>query len=432
MKKISYDPLQVLAALFALLWIGTSAYALELPIFGKNGQKKIPVPRLKLGLDVGGSYSDNVNTTPGRNSKGVRMYVTPQVQIEMPDLLGAFSHNARVNRLYVDGGYRYGYLGVNGTKVDFHKNAHTANAGLRYSISPKASLGSQYVFQRDQYPFSGAGDTYTVNDVNTGLKVQLTNRLTLAPYHKFQAFNDTGLDGDVLQSTFQDYSDNRVGWDSCYTLSPKVAVIGNSEFQNRAFHENNTKDFYSYGGKGGLEIKVTPKITASGQGGYAKRYFDVNKDGDSILWDAKIQYTPSRRIVTNLYYTQDMQDTLVTGFLAEKASASLVDIIPRNYRLVRTQRFGTNIGLTLTDKDRIDTGFSYQIARAGSGDDVTPATVGVAKKLEERDYELSVNYSHAFTKWLGLQLGYAHIGRNTNIADNFRANVLTFGMHLGW
>jgi len=412
------------------LALTTMAHALELPIGVKPGEKKKLLPRLRAAVTVGGDYSDNVNTSPGRNSKGMRLRVTPEVHVEFPDFNRMFSQSLHTRKLYVEGGYRYGYLGVNGRKIDFHRNAHTANAGLRYGLSNKASLGSQYVFQRDQYPFAAAGDTYTLNDVNTQLKMELTRRLTWTPYYKFQNFSDTGLDGAGTFSAFNDYGDNKVGWDTSYRISPKVSIIGNSEYEHKAFRKSQTKDFWSYGGKGGLAVQLTHKISAQGLGGYGKRYFDTGKDLGSALWDAQLQYVPSRKLVTTLFYNYDQEDTFTTEFLQEKASPSLVDFLPRNYRAINVQRMGAKIGFVLTDKDRVDTGFTYQFARADSGQDVT---IGAAhKKLDEKDYEFSLNYAHAFTQWMNLALGYSNIGRNTNIADNFRANVVSFGLRLGW
>jgi hypothetical protein len=150
----------------------------------------------------------------------------------------------------------------------------------------------------------------------------------------------------------------------------------------------------------------------------------------SALWDAQLQYVPTRKLTTTLFYNYNLEDTFTTEFLKDRASPSLVDFIPRNYRAINVQRMGGKIGIILTDKDRLDTGLTYQFARADSGQDLTVGAVH--SKLDEKDSEFSVNYAHAFTQWMNLSVGYSNVGRNTNIADNFRANTLSFGLRLGW
>ncbi len=430
MHKRSASSRWFVAMLFMLGSVLILNQAMALEIFGNKPGKKLYTPRLKGAVTVAGDYSDNVNTSPGRNSKGMRLRVTPEFNVEMPNLL---SQTFGTNKLFVDGGYRYGYMGVDGTKVDFHRNAHTANAGLRYKVNSKSSLGSTYVFQRDQYPFASAGDTYTLNDIGVSLAMQWTQRLTLEPFYSFQNFNDTGLDGTASTSVLSDYGDHKVGWSSRYKLSPKAAFVGRSEYENKSFRDLNTKSFWSYGGKGGLELDITKKINITGMGGYKKRYFDEGKDLGSWLWDGRLNYAPSRKLQTSLYYNYDLTDTFVTGFLHADpgyvGSPGVVDYIPRNYRAIRVQRTGVNISYALTDADRIGTGFVYQWSRANSGQFIG---TGTAAKLDENDYQFNVDYAHAFNKWLNLTLGYANLGRNTNVSDNFRANVLSFGLRIGW
>jgi hypothetical protein len=400
--------------------VTTATYAIELPIGVKPGTKKSLTPR----LTVLGSYTDNADTRASNDNNAMGIRVTPEVSLEMPnfwpDRFGAGG-----KRLYVEGGYRYGRSGANADR-NITKNGHLATAGMRYQLSKKASIGSKYSYNRDQYPDVIDGESYNLNSVRTEGKLALTKRLTSTPYYQFESYNGS-LTGDS-NAAFEDFSDHRVGWETDYKLSEKISVVGRSEYQNRYFDNINSKDFDSYGGTGGLAIQLTKKILLSGEAGYRGRDFDAGGDIGRFVWLSNLQYSPRRKLVMNAFFNRDLEDTFTTGFLKDKGSSTLLDFIPRQFRSLKVLRAGDDVTWAVTDADSLSAGATYQQTKADASESVAVIPLAV----DEDDFTIDVNYSHVFADWLRLVLGYNFIKRNSNLSDDFHANTVTFGMRFGW
>ncbi|MCX5707233.1 MAG: outer membrane beta-barrel protein [Candidatus Omnitrophica bacterium] len=349
--------------------------------------------RIKPTFKYTTSFTDNVELANNSDSKyRFTQEVKPGIILQLP-----------LDRVYIETGYQFDYFMVNGYNG---KAMHSANGLLRYDLTENTSIGISDDFSVSPLNFSG-DKSFTYNTVGASIAQQLNSRVSTGLKYAYETYR--GPSSDI----YSDYDDEGVTWDMSYRLSPLTTLTPNFDYHLRKFRTANDyysikKDYNSYSGQLSISQVLTPRISASVNGGYTDREYRIGDSGSGATYgtglsarltnfsELKFDY---QHAIIDTFNPLD-KETLQSGsdFLNNESIASHLS---SEYRQLTTDRITTNLNYKLTDKDIFDFGFTYSWNLGKSADLVTNAAT---QELREESYTIGLGYSRKLLKWASLSV----------------------------
>lgn len=357
--------------------------------------------RIKPTFKYSASFTDNVELINNSDSKyRLTQDIKPGIILQLP-----------LDRAYLETGYQFEYFKANGYKG---KGMHSANGLFRYDLSENTSIGFSDDYSTSALNLTG-DKSFTYNTVGASIAQQLNSRASTGLNYAFETYR--GPSSDI----YSNYSDQGVTWDMSYRLSPLTTLTPNFEYHLRNFRHgtdySDKKDYNSYSGQLTISQVLTPRISASLNGGYTDREYKIGDSGSGATYGAGLGARLSNFSELKFDYQHAIMDTfnpldketLQSGsdFLNNENIASHLS---SEYRQLTTDRITTNLNYKLTDKDIFDLGFTYSWS-LGKSSDIVTSTIG---ELREESYTIGLGYSRKLLKWVSLSVRGAYGGKKSN------------------
>lgn len=406
--------------LLSLLLIFTnSAFAKE----GELLKKPIQIGRITIKPTLHYSVSGTFNAELSENSDAKYRLVN--------NIIPGLSAMAAFERLYIETSYSGSFLKVGGYKG---KPLHSGRGVVRYDFSDTMSLGLEDDYTTSAVDFT-ASKKYQLNTARATLAKQLTSRLSTKLAGSESRYKGPSSD------RYADYTDNGINLDMDYRLSPLTTLVPQFNWHKRNFNRSegsdiDSKNYTSWGASLGVGRRITPRLSASVNGGYTRVEYKIDSHSDAITYGAGMNLKLTNFSMLNIDYQHSLEDTfyplntdtLQSGspFLNDETIASL---IPTDYRNVTTDRIVANLSFRPTDKDTFDVGFTYLWTNTGSENSL-PGNPNRTDNLEEETYTVGFGYSHKIMKWVSLTARAAYGSRKSNMRSGYDYKSYGGGLNL--
>jgi hypothetical protein len=361
--------------------------------------------RLLTSLDLSGEYNDNILLAPRDEQSDFIWTISPGVTIELPGRRVAFRLGYRADIIrYTD----------NDTldTVD-----HTVQASAAYNSPGGLNLSLRDEFRRTEgfagFPVPELTDRVErhQNDLRAEAEYRFADRWSAGAHYDFVWVDYvSGATFDEL-----DRQDHTFGVTLFYRILPRTSVLGEYDYQiirydigRVAADRDSDAHFFKVGVKGDL----TGKTSAGIKVGYQVKDYDnpAREDFDGFVAEAEVIWK----------YRDPSQLRLYGGRANIESTFQGNNFYVANYGGLELRHYLTSV-LILTVRGLI-------------GTNEYPETVTVGDETKKRDdtfYEFGLSLRYQIRRWLGFEVAYQFLRRDSNFRDFDYTNNRVMGtVHL--
>ncbi len=393
--------------------IGTLAQRTSADVFGRKGGFIHPF------LSVTEYYTDNVFYSNKNKESDFITVLSPGIWLTVPHVHEKLLEIETSN--ISPGGYslkryepetfrRYQtYLFYNADIEQFAKHPsenavnHKAEGLFQYNLKGglSATVLDQFIASHDD---RGTGtsdklDRFKTNLANLVLTYDVSRRFRIrADYSNFL------VNYTAKRNNFRDRDDNSVSGYVFYKIQPKTSLFVEYEYLDVSYKKDIQPDSREHHYYGGIQWDITAKSRGTVKAGYGVKDFTGSETGNSedFILEAQIdhKFTPKTSVI--LRASRQTNETNISGY-----DFILTDIVELEYLQRLTGKITADIKL-LYEKD------DYE------GD---PTIVG--RRLVDKYYSGAFALRYQFREWLGFDLGYIYMERDSNDNDfDYDTNVV--------
>lgn len=387
-----------------------SSFQQSLPsIFHELSAEDVGVkPRIRPHFDFTSSFSSDVNLGDSQDDPAWLARIASGVTLEYP--IGP--------RLYTELDYTYSLGIISGRKTDDITNTHNVSGLARYDVTDQTAVGLSQNLQLTEVP--GLSDkTFILSTSTAQVTQKVGDRVTVSVQDQFQHFSDRE---SVTPSTI--FNDNGVSTTVAYDATDRITATPWFRWNIRDFEGGapfNNKDYTNLSAGSGVSYKVGPGTSVSGRLGWNRRHFDRDipfatiKQEDTendLVWGVGVTNNIGHKLVWNIDYSSDIQDTFDTGFVnRENAEATNFDNFDRNFRMLRTNRVGANARYVIDERQSASLFGDYQHIGADKEHNVARGRDG-----KEQQMEIGASYDFRLNRYISFVLRYV-FGRRFTVQD---------------
>jgi len=359
-------------------------------------------PLLKTHFGATSSFTTDANLTTKERNPAWLARVSGGLTLELP--IG--------DRLYTEADYNASYASVQGKGISTNTVSHNLSALARYKLTDATLLGLKHNIQWSQVPDS-IDDMFTLSTTTAEVTHKFSDNLTASLGDSFQWFQDElSTEPGFIN---QEYFDNTVFATADYVATDRLNLMPKFSWNKRHFSNIETKNYNQFRYDLAAAYELTAQTTLSAHGGYNYRRFSEGSDrGDhAFIYGIGVQSNVSQKLSWNAGYEYDVQDTFDTNFLTnEGAEATNLDNLDRNFRLLRTHRFGGSVLYHLTERNSFSFFSDVQFVRTDAEDNVVRL-----RENNEASLEMGPGYTFRLNKYLSFELKYV-LGRRFGNTDS--------------
>lgn len=372
---------------------------------GAQGNIELGPFRLLTSLDLSGEYNDNILLAPRNEESDFIWTISPGITIELPG-----------RRLALRLGYRADIIRY--TENDTLDTVeHTVQASAAYSAPGGLNLSLRDEFRRTEgfagFPVPELTDRVErhQNDLRAEAEYRFADRWSAGAHYNFVWVDY--VSGPIFDEL--DRQDHTFGVTLFYRILPRTSVLGEYDYQiirydldRVARDRDSDAHFFKVGVKGDLTAKTSAGIKV----GYQIKDYDnpAREDFDGFIAEAEVIWK----------YRDPSQVRLYGGRANIESTFQGNNFYVANYGGVEWRHYLTAV-LILT-------------ARGLIGTNDYPETVTIGDETKQRDdtfYEFGLSLRYQVRRWLGLEVAYQFLRRDSNFRDFDYTNNRVIGtVHL--
>ncbi len=208
-------------------------------------------------------------------------------------------------------------------------------------------------------------------------------------------YNIFYYDNLALQSN--DRNDNGYSGYVFHAITPKTSLFANIDYIDIAYEQDSTLDSTEFDTYGGIDWKITMKTTGYLKAGYGVRNFSGDRDkAENFILEGMLTYIFSPKVTIRLNVSQRMDESQIAGM-----DYTMTLDLEGLYQHQLTDKLAFNFMLGYANLD-------YE------------GRMLYNEALYERDddhYRIRPSLYYQATDWLGFELAYDHLNRDSNIPD---------------
>jgi len=357
-------------------------------------------PRLKTHFGATSSFTSDADLTDKETSPAWLARASAGLTLELP--IG--------ERLYTEADYTFSFGSAQGGEVSATTVTHNARLLARYKLTEDTQLGLKHNIAWSQIPGTLDEEMFILNSTTAEVSHRFSDILVGNVSDTFQWFEDKNDSTDG--SLNQEFMDNTVDAGLAYDVSERVTLSPSASWGIRNFSNIEGKDYWNVAYKLGASYEVGPQTTLYTHVGHNIRQFNQgsNQNDQAIIYGASVVNSISRRLAWSLSYDRNVADTFDTSFLnREGREATNLDNLDRNFRVMRTNRFGTAASYNMTERHTFRLFGDLLFTETEAEDNVVRLT-----ENDETMLEFGPSYSYRLNKYVSFDLRYVFGRRFSN------------------
>ncbi|MEN8140629.1 MAG: outer membrane beta-barrel protein [Thermodesulfobacteriota bacterium] len=368
-------------------------------VFGTRGGYVHPFMSVTL------ENSDNINNTATNEFSDWKAIYAPGIWLAAPAQREIFlnlntantspgGHYQQLNKQEGFSRYQaYALYVADIDRYDDHDERDTirqsAEGFFQYNFRGGLSIDIYDKFKDSEDPMATGDSTiideYKSNLVGLILDYDATDKVRL----RFD-YNNFHLRYDDLLSQGQDRDDNSYALYTYYNYSPKTSIFAEYEFVDVKYDTNTVLDTQQHYGYLGMEWLPTGKTTLAGKVGYGQRQGDIAAVDDSgPVLELSVNHDFTVKTSINILAMHKFNETTVASALYSQDSS--INVL---FSQIITDKIGLAI---LADYTKMDF--------------MGPA----AQDRTDYFYTLAPTLRYSMQEWLGAEIGYEYIQRESNL-----------------
>ena len=321
------------------------------------------------------------------------------------------------DRLYTELDYTYSFASASGRRTRSHTNSHQITAAANYEVSDNTGLGLKNSTQWSQVPGSNT-EMFFLQSSDVGLTHKFSSILDGYVSDRFQWYRDRA------QALSQEFVDNGVSGGASYRVSDRITLTPNNTWNIRHFSEIGSKDYWQYNYGLGAAYKLGSRTTLAAHAGHNIRQFNEGSDrtDHALFWGGGITNSINKKTVWHLDYMKAVQDTFDTSFVDRNTpTATNVDNLDNNFRVVDTHRISTGINYNINEKNSLAFEGVVMFTQTDAEDNVLRQ-----RENDEKVMEIGPSYSYRLNKYISFEIGYTFGKRLTSEDSGAGRGTYTF------
>lgn len=360
-------------------------------------------PRLRAHFGATSTFTSDANLTDKTTSPAWLARVSSGLTLEMP--IG--------DRLYTEADYTFTYGTAQGGEISESTIGHNAQFLARYKLTDATQLGLKHNINWSQVPGTVDDEMFVLNHTTAEVSHTFSDVLVGNLSDTFQWFDDKHDSTD--KDLNNEFIDNTVATGLVYDVSDRISLMPSTSWGIRNFTNIESKDYWQVMYQLGAAYVVGPQTTLNTHVGHNIRQFNQGSDQNdqAIIYGASIVNSISRKLNWTLSYDRNVADTFDTSFLQRDGrEATNIDNLDRNFRVMRTNNFGTGATYRLNERNSFSLFGALQFTETDAEDNVN-----TLRENDETTFEFGPSYSFRLNKYLSLDLRYT-FGRRFSSDDN--------------
>ncbi len=364
-------------------------------------------PHIKTHFGASSSFTSDADLGQNENRPAMLTRISSGLTLQAP--IG--------DRLYTEVDYTFSLASALGTHTHSSTVSHNVSALANYKLTDATSLGLKNNSQWSQLPGS-VDEMFFLNTSDAGVNHRFSDILNGHINDQFQWFRDRAV------PLSQEFIDNGVSGGVDYKISDRVTLSPTTQWNVRHFDDIGSKDYWQYRYALGASYKVGPRTTLAAHAGHNIRQFNEGSDrtDHSIIYGIGITNSLNKKTSWHLDYNKDTLDTFDTSFVnRETSDATNLDNLDRDFRVVKTHRISTGINYQMAERHSVALFADTQFTRTDAEDNVLRL-----RENDESAMEFGPSYSYRFNRYISFDLKYVFGERFTSQDSGSGRGAYTF------